>query len=125
MMTFAKTAAMGAAMMIAAVVAVPAMAKPAAVSHDGKYVSNEAKSYWSNGEFPKGFRLSIDLKWTANKLEYHAVNTTNPAKPYLNNFEATLDDVPSPCMRMPASTRFASSNWMPTPIRCWSRRMAM
>ncbi|WP_218018756.1 hypothetical protein [Novosphingobium rosa] len=96
MMTFAKTSAMGAAMMIAAVVAVPAMAKPAAVSHDGKYVSNEAKSYWSNGEFPKGFKLSIDLKWTANKLEYHAVNTTNPAKPYLNNFEATLDDVPGP-----------------------------
>lgn len=95
MMKLAKTAAMGAAMMIAAVASVPAMAKPA-VSHDGKYVSNEAKSFWSNGEFPKGFKLSIDLKWTANKLEYHAVNTTNPAKPYLNNFEATLDDVAGP-----------------------------
>lgn len=95
MMKLAKTAAMGAAMMIAAVACVPAMAKPA-VSHDGKYVSNEAKSFWSNGEFPKGFKLSIDLKWTANKLEYHAVNTTNPAKPYLNNFEATLDDVAGP-----------------------------
>jgi len=95
MMKLAKTAAMGAAMMIAAVACAPAMAKPA-VSHDGKYVSNEAKSFWSNGEFPKGFKLSIDLKWTANKLEYHAVNTTNPAKPYLNNFEATLDDVAGP-----------------------------
>lgn len=95
MMKLAKTAAMGAVMMIAAVACVPAMAKPA-VSHDGKYVSNEAKSFWSNGEFPKGFKLSIDLKWTANKLEYHAVNTTNPAKPYLNNFEATLDDVAGP-----------------------------
>lgn len=87
--------ALSATMAVAPVQAKTAKA-PAAVSHDGKFVSNEAKSYWSNGEFPKGFKLSIDLKWTANKLEYHAVNTTNPAKPYLNNFEATLDDVAGP-----------------------------
>jgi hypothetical protein len=87
-------------MMGACVTVAPAMAKPvkeaAASSHDGKFVSNEAKSYWSDGHFPKGFKLSIELQWLANKLVYHAVNTTNPDKPYLNNFEATLDDVAGP-----------------------------
>ena len=36
------------------------------------------------------------MKWQSNKLIYHAVNTTNPAKPYLNNFEASLDDAVGP-----------------------------
>jgi hypothetical protein len=94
-MTIYKTlAACAATAMACALMTGTALARP--VNHDGKFVSNEAKSYWSDGKFPKGFKLSIDLKWTANKLEYHAVNTTNPDKPYLNNFEATLDDVVGP-----------------------------
>ncbi len=75
-----------------ALAAAPAMA----ASHDGVYQSNEAKSFWSDGKFPKGFKLSIELKWLPNKLVYHAVNTTNPTKPYINNFEATLDDQVGP-----------------------------
>lgn len=67
-----------------------------AASHDGVWQSNEAKSFWSDGNFPKGFKLKIELKWLPNKLVYHATNTTNPAKPYLNNFEATLDDQVGP-----------------------------
>jgi hypothetical protein len=75
-------------------VASPVMAK--AISHDGKWVSNEGKSYWSDGKFPKGFKLSIEMAWQPNKLTYHAVNTTMPDKPYINNFEATLDDAIGP-----------------------------
>ena len=74
-----------------------AAAAPAfAADHSGAWQSNEAKSYWSDGKFPKGFKLRIEMKFSANKLDYHAVNTTVPDKPYINNFTATLDDVPGP-----------------------------
>ena len=75
-----------------------AFASPAlaADKHDGVWQSNESKSFWSDGKFPKGFKLKIELKWLPNKLVYHAVNTTNPDKPYINNFEASLDDKVGP-----------------------------
>lgn len=84
----AAAAALGTAMM-----ATPAMAKDA---HSGTWVSNEAKSYWSDGKFPKGFKLTIEMKFEPNKLVYHAVNTTKPETPYINDFVATLDDSVSP-----------------------------
>lgn len=75
---------------LAAMTASPAMAKDA---HSGTWVSNEAKSYWSDGKFPKGFKLTIEMKFEPNKLVYHAVNTTRPGvPPYINDFVATLDD---------------------------------
>jgi hypothetical protein len=77
---------------LALLAAVPA----AAADHSGTYQSNEAKSFWSNGELPKGFKLKIEMTFSANKLVYHAVNTTNPAKPYINDFESTLDDAVGP-----------------------------
>ncbi len=80
------------ALALSALVTTPALA----ANHDGVYQSNEAKSFWSDGNFPKGFKLKIEMKWQPNKLIYHAVNTTNPAKPYLNNFEASLDDAVGP-----------------------------
>lgn len=80
------------AIALSATLATPAFA----AAHDGVYQSNEAKSFWSDGNFPKGFKLKIELKWLPNKLVYHAVNTTNPAKPYINNFEASLDDQVGP-----------------------------
>lgn len=89
-MRMMKTIALGLAM---AAVAAPAMA---ASRHDGKWVSVAEKSYWSDGKFPKGFKLAIDMTWQPNKLIYRAVNTTNPDKPYLNNFDATLDDQVGP-----------------------------
>ncbi len=76
-----------------AMTATPAMAKDA---HSGTWVSNEAKSYWSDGKFPKGFKLTIEMKFEPNKLVYHAVNTTRPETPYINDFVATLDDSVSP-----------------------------
>lgn len=72
--------------------ATPALADP----RDGVWQSNEAKSFWSDGKFPKGFKLRIELKWLPGKLVYRATNTTNPDKPYLNNFEASLDDKVGP-----------------------------
>lgn len=81
------------ALALAAASATPALA---ADRHDGVWQSNEAKSFWSDGKFPKGFKLKIELQWLPNKLVYHAVNTTNPDKPYLNNFEASLDDKVGP-----------------------------
>jgi hypothetical protein len=81
------------AAVLAAVMTTPAMAKDA---HSGTWVSNEAKSYWSDGKFPKGFKLTIEMKFEPNKLVYHAVNTTRPETPYINDFVATLDDSVSP-----------------------------
>jgi len=81
------------AAVLAAVMTTPAMAKDA---HSGTWVSNEAKSYWSDGKFPKGFKLTIEMKFEPNKLVYHAVNTTRPETPYINDFIATLDDSVSP-----------------------------
>ena len=81
------------AAVLAAMTASPAIAKDA---HSGTWVSNEAKSYWSDGKFPKGFKLTIDMKFEPNKLVYHAVNTTRPETPYINDFVATLDDSVSP-----------------------------
>lgn len=71
----------------------PALAK----DHSGTYHSVESKSFWSNGQFPKGFSLTIDMKFSPNKLEYHALNDTVKGKPpYKNDFVATLDDQVGP-----------------------------
>lgn len=85
--------------LIFAALAAATLASPtlAADKHDGAFHSVESKSFWSNGEFPKGFSLTINLKWDPNKLTYHAVNDTmKNGKPYINDFVATLDDVAGP-----------------------------
>ncbi len=82
-----------AAICLAGMLATPAFAS----THDGKWHSVESKSYWSDGQFPKGFSLTIEMKFTDNKLVYHAVNDTRKdGKPYINDFVATLDDVVGP-----------------------------
>lgn len=81
------------AMAVSAILATPAAAD---VDHSGKWHSNAAKSYWSNNQFPKGFSLTIDMKFLPNKLIYRAVNDTMKDRLYKNNFDATLDDVPGP-----------------------------
>jgi hypothetical protein len=82
------------ALALSAALAVPAAAKD---SHDGKWHSNAAKSYWSDNNFPKGFSLTIEMKFEPNKLIYHAVNDTVKDKPpYINDFVSTLDDVTGP-----------------------------
>jgi len=69
----------------------------AADKHDGAFHSVEAKSFWSNGEFPKGFSLTINLKWDSNVLTYHSVNDTNKSgKAYTNDFVVPIDDTVAP-----------------------------
>jgi len=68
----------------------------AANPHDGAWESVESLSSWSDGKFPKGFKLTINLRFTDNKLEYHSVNTTNSDRPFKTDYETTLDSVPHP-----------------------------
>ncbi|TPW26757.1 hypothetical protein FJU08_21550 [Martelella alba] len=65
-------------------------------SLSGVYHSEHASSYWSNGQFPSGFSLTLNMKFAPNALSYKGVNDTNPDKLYINAFEATLDDKPAP-----------------------------
>ncbi|MBT9371165.1 hypothetical protein [Rhizobium sp. CSW-27] len=62
----------------------------------GVYRSVEARSYWSNGLFPKGFRLTLTMRFEPNFLAYKGVNDTHVDKLYINQFDATLDDVTGP-----------------------------
>lgn len=80
----------------ALVFALSATSALAASPHDGTWVSVEEKSSWSDGKFPKGFKLAITLKFDDNKLEYSSVNTTRPETPYRTNYVATLDSKPAP-----------------------------
>jgi hypothetical protein len=83
----------GGAVALLAMVAMPAMA----ADHSGKWHSNEARSYWSDGNFPKGFSLTIEMTFSPDKLVYHALNDTVKGKPpYINDFTATLDDQVGP-----------------------------
>ena len=62
----------------------------------GVYRSQHPQSYWSNGLFPAGFRLTLTMRFAENFLAYEGVNDTNPDKLYINKFDATLDDKPAP-----------------------------
>ncbi|MGV0879082.1 hypothetical protein V6767_18265 [Martelella sp. FLE1502] len=62
----------------------------------GVYRSEHPHSYWSNGLFPAGFRLTLTMRFAENFLAYEGVNDTNPDKLYINKFDATLDDKPAP-----------------------------
>jgi hypothetical protein len=68
----------------------------AASPHDGAWKLVESKSNWSNGKFPKGMSLTINLKFEDNKIEYHSVNDTRPTKLYKVDYVTTLDGKPSP-----------------------------
>lgn len=63
---------------------------------NGAYHSVDAKSYWSDGTFPKGFSATLNLSFGPNALDYRGVNDTNKNKLYINAFEATLDDAVHP-----------------------------
>ncbi|MCM2438747.1 hypothetical protein HGO34_03335 [Agrobacterium vitis] len=62
----------------------------------GAYHSVHASSYWSNGLFPKGFKLTLNMRFAPNFLAYKGVNNTNEDKLYINQFDTTLDDVTGP-----------------------------
>lgn len=78
------TALLGATVMLTAGQAL------AANPHDGSWVSVEEKSYWSDGKLPKGFKLTITLKFGDNRLEYHSVNTTG-GREFKTDYLTTLD----------------------------------
>jgi hypothetical protein len=66
----------------------------AANPHDGAWASVEEKSYWSDGKLPKGFKLTINLTFGDNKLEYHSVNTTG-GREFKTDYLTTLDGTPT------------------------------
>jgi hypothetical protein len=68
----------------------------AATNHSGSYHSVEAKSSWSDGQLPKGFSLTITVKFSGDKLTYHSANDTNKSKVVGLDFSAPLDGTPSP-----------------------------
>jgi hypothetical protein len=64
----------------------------AASPHDGAWRLDPARSFWSNrGPLPSNFNLVVELKFDDNKLVYHSVNNTDPAKPYISDHVTTLD----------------------------------
>ena len=79
----------------AAVLALSAASAQAANKHDGAWSSVEDKSYWSDGKLPKGFKLTINLLFGDNKLEYHSVNTTRPGTEFKTDYLTTLDGTPT------------------------------
>jgi hypothetical protein len=63
---------------------------------DGTWKINDAKSSWSNGQFPPHMSLTIHVKVDGNTLIYDSLNDTNKDKPAKAHFEATMDGKPSP-----------------------------
>lgn len=68
----------------------------AAGPHDGVWKLVESKSNWSDGKFPKGMSLTINLTFDDNRIEYHSVNDTRPDQLYRVDYVTTLDGKPSP-----------------------------
>ena len=68
----------------------------AATDHSGSYHSVESKSSWSDGKFPKGFSLTISVKFTDDKLSYQSANDTDKGKVVGLTFTAPLDGTPAP-----------------------------
>lgn len=90
--------------------ALAASCPPAALAadHSGAWVSVHDKSHWSNGQFPKDFKLTIQLTFTPGKVVYKSVNTTNPDIPRTVSYEAALDGTPTP---RPGSERYDRISW--------------
>jgi hypothetical protein len=91
-MTMRKTLMLA---LTAATLAISAGQALAANPHDGAWSSVEEKSYWSDGKLPKGFKLTINLLFGDNKLEYHSVNSTQPGKDFKTDYLTTLDGTPT------------------------------
>jgi hypothetical protein len=58
----------------------------------GKWKIDAPKSSWSNGQFPKGMSLEINLEFNGDELKYHSINDTNKdKKPAFVDYTAKLD----------------------------------
>lgn len=84
------------AMLAAGAMAMATAPAQAAGPHDGAWVSTEEGTYWSDGKLPKGFKLTINLTFGDNRLEYHSVNTTRPETPFKTDYETSLDGKVNP-----------------------------
>jgi len=78
----------------AAVLALSAASAQAANKHDGAWEAVESKAPGST--ITPGFKLTINMKFGDNKLEYHSINTTRPDKPYISDHVTTLDGTVAP-----------------------------
>lgn len=69
-----------------------------AADYSGAWHSIDDRSSWSDGKFPKGFSLTINLKFEGDKLIYHSVNDTNKSAPAVLDYVATLDGTVAPVL---------------------------
>ena len=65
-------------------------------AYNGKWKIDAARSSWSNGKFPEGMSLEIDLEITADQIKYHSLNDTDKSKPATFDYTAKLDWKPTP-----------------------------
>lgn len=69
----------------------------------GTYLSVHDKSFWSNGQFPDNFSLTLNLKFTPSGLDYKSANDSNKAQVHGNSFHAPIDDSITP---LPGKARY-------------------
>jgi hypothetical protein len=84
-MTMFKTISAGFALLL---FATAAAAQP---NYSGAWHSLAERSSWSDGSFPKGFSLTIDLKFEDNKLVYRSANDTSKDAVLHLGWSAPLD----------------------------------
>lgn len=99
---FALALAVAATPLAASPQGAPAAATGVA-KYDGKWHSVPAGTYWSDGKLPAGFSLTIELKFSANKLVYASVNDTDKARPMALTYTATLDGT---TLALPGQARY-------------------
>lgn len=71
---------------------------------DGTWKINDAKSSWSNGQFPPNMSLTIKLHIDGDVMNYYSDNDTRKDRPgMISHFEAAMDGKPH---LFPDSKRF-------------------
>ena len=88
---------------VAILVLTLAAAVPHAVAGDtsGAWVYVARGSYWSNNDLPKEFSLTIDMKFSHDRLTYSSVNDTDKSKIGRLEFVAPLDGTVVPIENQP------------------------
>lgn len=78
-----------------------ASAAAAQSNYSGSWHSLAERSSWSDGAFPKGFSLTIDLKFEDNKLVYSSANDTDKNAVQHLSWTAPLDGTIAPVSGQP------------------------
>jgi|UPI000826B8DF hypothetical protein len=58
---------------------------------DGVWRLDNVKSYWTDGNMPKGMSLTVKVDFDGNALDYYSVNDTNPAKKTTLRYHIPMD----------------------------------